>query len=138
MIKHFHDRAVAVLAATACCILLAGCGTPAPKNFSDKWRPVNHFQDHATKIPLSAAYTFYAAPMDETLKSMLTRWAKDSGRQLAYQPSFDVTLFQPVAAIRTTDIHAAATQLNGIYAAQNVVINADDHAIRVTRGIGAK
>ncbi|WP_426703156.1 hypothetical protein ACPPVV_03760 [Rhodanobacter sp. Col0626] len=112
-------------------IALAGCGTPAAKNFGGSWKPVNHFREQPTEIPLTAAYTFYAAPMDETLKTMLTRWAGDSGRELSYQLPFDVTLYTPVSSIRTTDLDAAAQQLTTIYAAQGVYVSATDRKILV-------
>lgn len=110
---------------------LAACGTPAAKNFGGKWKPVNHFRQHATEIPLTAAYTFYAAPLDETLKTMLTRWADDSERELSYELPFDVTLYTPVAGIRTTDLDTAAQQLTTIYAAQGVYVSATDRKILV-------
>lgn len=110
---------------------LAGCGTPPAKNFGGPWKPVNHFQSKPTEIPLNPAYVFYASPMDETLKAMLARWAKDSGRELSYRLSFDVTLYQPVAGIRTTDIDDAVAQLNAIYAAQSVFVTANARRIEV-------
>lgn len=112
-------------------VVLAGCGTPPAKNFGGTWKPVNHFQAHPTEIPLQAAYTFYAAPMDETLKAMLMRWAKDSGRTLSYQITFDVTLYTPVSGIRTTDLDVAAQELTTIYAAQHVYVSATDRKILV-------
>jgi hypothetical protein len=69
--------------------------------------------------------------MDETLKMMLTRWAKDSGRSLSYRLAFDVTLYKPVADIHTPDIKSAVAQLNSIYAAQQVFIAASDRQILV-------
>lgn len=110
-------------------IALTGCGTPAAKNFGGNWKPVNHFRQQPTEIPLTAAYTFYAAPMDETLKTMLARWARDSGRELSYQLPFDVTLYTPVSSIRTTDLDSAAQQLTTIYAAQHVYVSATDRKI---------
>lgn len=110
---------------------LAGCGTPPAKNFGGPWKPVNHFQNKPTEIPLNPAYAFYASPMDETLKTMLARWARDSGRQLSYRIPFDVTLYQPVAGIRTTDVDDAVAQLNSIYAAQGVFVTADARHIEV-------
>jgi hypothetical protein len=112
-------------------IALTGCGTPAAKNFGGRWKPVNHFRTQPTEIPLQAAYMFYAAPMDETLKTMLTRWATDSGRTLSYQLPFDVTLYTPVSDVRTTDLDVAAQQLTTIYAAQHVYVSATDRKILV-------
>jgi hypothetical protein len=68
--------ALSILAAT-----LVGCGAPAPKEYGGSWTPVNRFQSAATEIPLSPAYTFYASPMDATLRTMLKRWASDNGLQ---------------------------------------------------------
>jgi hypothetical protein len=110
---------------------LVGCGTPAAKNFGGSWKPVNRFQAQPTEIPLVADYTYYAAPMDETLKTMLARWAKDSGRELSYQLSFEVTLYTPVSGIRTTDIDHAVQQLTRIYAAQLVHVSATAQKILV-------
>jgi hypothetical protein len=115
----------------AAMVVLAGCGTPPAKNFGGRWKPVNHFRTQPTEIPLQAAYTFYAAPMDETLKTMLTRWANDSGRTLSYQLPFDVTLYTPVSDIRTTDLDIAAQQLTTIYAAQHVYVSSTDRKILV-------
>ncbi|WP_225563069.1 hypothetical protein [Rhodanobacter sp. DHG33] len=110
---------------------LAACTTPPAKNFSGPWKPVNHFQSTPTEIPLNPAYVFYASPMDETLKTMLARWAKDSGRELSYQLPFDVTLYQPVANIHTTDVDDAVAQLNTIYATQGVSVTAGPRKIEV-------
>lgn len=110
---------------------LAGCATPPAKNFSGPWKPVNHFQSAPTEIPLNPAYVFYASPMDETLKTMLARWAKDSGRDLSYRLPFDVTLYQPVANIHTTDIDDAMAQLNTIYSMQGVFVTAGPRKIEV-------
>jgi len=110
---------------------LVGCGTPPARNFGGSWKPVNHFQTQPTEIPLVADYTYYAAPMDGTLKTMLARWANDSGRELSYQLPFDVTLYTPVSGIRTTDISRATQQLTQVYAAQHVHVSATDRKILV-------
>ena len=112
-------------------VLLAACGTPPAKDFKGSWHPVNRYQSAPTEIPLQNQYTFFAAPIDETLKSMLTRWANDTDRSLDYQLSDDVTLYRPVATIRTTDIEAAAAELNKIYAAQGVRVIAKSGEILV-------
>lgn len=112
-------------------LLLAACATPHAKDFGGSWRPVNRFQDAPTEIPLNPAYVYYAAPMDETLRIMLRRWAKDSGMQFSYQLSSDYTLYKAVAGIRTTDLHAAAAELSAIYAAQGVAVTTDGREIAV-------
>jgi len=112
-------------------LALAGCATPPAKDFGGRWKPVNRFQDAPSEIPLAKTYSFYAAPMDGTLKNMLTRWAKDSGMQLSYQLQSDFTLYKPVSQLQTTDIQDAATRLNTIYASQDVFVSADNHQIQV-------
>lgn len=112
-------------------LALAGCGTPAAKDFGGRWKPVNRFQDAPTEIPLAKTYTYYAAPMDGTLKNMLTRWAKDSGTLLTYELPSDFTLYKAVSQIHTTDIQDAVTQLNTIYASQDVFVSADSRVIKV-------
>jgi hypothetical protein len=114
-------------------LLLAGCGTPAARDFSGRWKPVNRFQASTTEIPLDQPYTYYASPMDETLRNMLTRWAADTGMTLIYRLPSDYTLFAPVGSLRTTDIHQAASDLNSIYAAQAISITVTDGKLKVTR-----
>jgi hypothetical protein len=69
--------------------------------------------------------------MDRTLKSMLTRWAKDSKRTLSYLHSSDFTLYRDVADIRTTDLGAAVSRLNSAYSAEGVTITSDERQIVV-------
>lgn len=117
---------------TLACLLLAACGTPPAKDFKGSWRPVNHFRAAPTEIPLHRHYVYFAAPVDGTLKSMLARWASDTERSLDYQLSYDVTLYQAVATLRTTDIEAAADELNAVYAAQGVRVAVQPGEILVT------
>lgn len=119
-----------------CCLLataalLSACAAPPAKDFGGKWKPVNRFQDTTSEIPLNQAYTYYASPMDETLRTMLRRWTKDSGLQFSYQLQSDYTLYKAVAQIHTTDVYAATQQLSSIYAAQGVSVTTDGHEILV-------
>lgn len=128
--KVFLNRAllgVSMLAALA----LAGCGTPAAKDFGGSWKPVNRFQAEPTAIELTQPYEFYASPMDGTLKNMLTRWSKDSGMVLTYQLREDYTLYTPVSQIRTSNIKGAAAELSSIYASQGVSVSVNDRQILV-------
>jgi hypothetical protein len=118
-------------------LVLSACTTPAPSDYGGGWKPVNRFQDVPTEIPLAPAYTFYASPMDLTLKTMLKRWAADNSLELAYQLNSDYTLYKPVANIRTPDIQAATSALNAIYATQGVFVTTDDKRILVHSGGGA-
>ncbi|QGW81417.1 hypothetical protein [Variovorax paradoxus] len=119
-------------------VTLVGCGAPAPKDYGGSWAPVNRFQSAATEIPLSPAYTFYASPMDATLRTMLKRWASDNGLELSYQIGSDFTLHQPVAKVRTNDLQSAMGELSAIYAQQGVSVSSDGKQILVqARGTAA-
>lgn len=114
-------------------LLLAGCGTPAAKDFGGRWKPVNRFQSSTTEIPLNRPYTYYAAPMDETLRNMLVRWTTDTGMTLVYRIPSDYTLFAPVTKVRTADVRQAATELSEIYAAQGVSVTVAGGRLQVDR-----
>lgn len=121
-------------------LLLAGCGTPAPKDFGGRWKPVNPFQPSTTEIPLNRPYTYYASPMDETLRNMLTRWTTDTGMTLVYRLPSDYTLFAPVTKVRTADVRQAARELSAIYAAQGVSVAVNGERLEVDRAsvLGSK
>lgn len=105
---------------------LAACSSaPAPKDYGGRWKPVNRFPATTTEIPLASSYVFYAAPLDGTLKALLTRWAKDTGVQLSYRLGADYTLVAPVASIRSGDVRQATAELSAVYAAQGVSITAE-------------
>lgn len=104
-------------------LLLGGCGTPPAKDFGGHWTSINRFQSSTTEIPLHPAYAFYASPMDETLRTMLQRWAADTGMELTYRLPADFTLFQPVTQIHTSSVQQAARELSDAYAAQGVVVD---------------
>lgn len=119
-------------------LVLSGCAASAAKDFSGRWKPVNHFQNTPTEIPIAKTYTFYAAPMDGTLKAMLARWAKDSNLQLSYLLQSDFALYTPVAQVRTADIQDAVARLNTLYAAQDVFVTADNRRIQVRSAHAAR
>jgi len=106
-------------------LLLSACGTPAAKDFGGSWKPVNRFEDKTTEIPLAVPYTYYAAPMDGTLKTMLSRWTADNGMKLQYKLRSDFTLTKAASAIHTTELRDAASQLSSIYGPQGVAILVD-------------
>jgi hypothetical protein len=114
-------------------LLLAGCGTPAAKDFGGRWKPVNSFQSSTTEIPLNRPYTYYAAPMDETLRNMLVRWTTDTGMTLVYRIPSDYTLFAPVTKVRTADLRQAASELSEIYSAQGVSVTVAAGRLQVDR-----
>lgn len=110
---------------SALTVLLSACGTPAAKDFGGRWKPVNKYDDKTVEIPLAVPYTYYAAPMDGTLKTMLTRWTSDTGTKLAYKLRSDFTLPKTTAAIHTTEVRDAASQLSAIYAQQGVAVTVE-------------
>ena len=114
-------------------LLLAGCGTPPAKDFGGRWKPVNHFQAATTEIPLNSPYTYYASPMDETLRTMLIRWTTDTGMTLVYRLPSDYTLFAPVTKVHTSDVRQAARELSSIYAAQGVSLTVTGDKLEVDR-----
>jgi len=135
--KDFFKQALMAVSLSAVA-MLAGCATPAAKDFGGRWKPVNHFQNAPTEIPLAKTYTFYAAPMDGTLKTMLARWAKDSGLQLSYLLQSDFALYTAVSPLRTTDIQEAIAKLNQLYAQQDVLISVDNRQIQVRSASAAR
>ncbi|WP_254063228.1 hypothetical protein [Rhodanobacter sp. L36] len=126
----FLNRA-AVIALTLSASALTGCGTPAAKDFGGSWKPVNRFQTETTEIPLERPYTYFASPLDGTLKTMLTRWSKDTGMTLSYQLHSDFTLYTPVTHIHTSDVNEAAAQLSSIFAQEGVSITVENQRIVV-------
>ena len=107
---------------SALAMLLSACGTPAAKDFGGRWKPVNKYDDKVVEIPLALPYTYYAAPMDGTLKTMLTRWTKDTGLKLAYRLRSDFSLTRAASGIHTTELRDATSQLSTIYGAQGVAV----------------
>jgi hypothetical protein len=118
-------RVGVAMVAMVAMVVLAGCSTPAPRDYGGRWKPVNRFAATTTEIPLASAYVFYASPLDGTLKALLTRWSKDTGLQLSFRLGADYTLVAPVATIRTSDLHKAAAELSTFYAAQGILITAE-------------
>jgi hypothetical protein len=116
---------------SALAMLLSACGTPAAKDFGGSWKPVNRYDDKTVEIPLAVPYTYYAAPMDGTLKVMLTRWSTDTGIKLDYKLRSDFTLPKTASAIHTTEGRDAASQLSAIYAPQGIVVLIDGPEIVV-------
>jgi hypothetical protein len=126
----FQNRLVIGLTLVAL-IGLAGCGAPKVKEFDDKWVPVNRFQAVTTEIPIAPQYLYYASPSDQTLRSLLKRWAADTGLKLDYQIGYDYTLILPAGNIRTPDIQVAAKDLSNVYASQKLIVTVDEKRILV-------
>lgn len=133
-------------AACAVLAIVAGCATRPAPDFRGRWKPVNHYAETPQAIPLRRSYVYHASPMDGTLKTMLTRWARDAGMTLSYLHPSDFTLYGPVARIRTPDLEQAVSLLNGAYAGQQVLVAVEGGRIvvraasdaRAGRGAGAE
>lgn len=106
----------------AAAVLLAGCATPDAPDLRGRWTPVNTLADAPQAIPLQQNYIYEALPVDGTLKSMLSRWAKDSRLNLSYLHPNDYTLYGPVGQIRTRSLEQAAAALSSAYAGQQLVV----------------
>lgn len=94
--------------------------------------PVNRLADAPQAIPLNHVYVFQASPADRTLKTMLTRWARDSRMTLSYLHPNDYTLYGPVGSIRTPSLVEASAALTAAYSAENVVVMVDQSTIVVS------
>lgn len=111
------------LIAVAGALILAGCATKPAPDIGGRWKPVNRFASTTMEIPLYTSYVYQATPMDGTLKTMLERWAKDSGMTLDYRISSDYTLYGAVSTIGTTNPQQAMIDLSSAYAAQGVSVS---------------
>ena len=111
---------------------LVGCATPSAPDPRGKWMPVNRMSDAPQAIPLNQVYVFQATPADGTLKTMLTRWARDSQMTLSYLHPNDYTLYGPVGGIRTPSLAEAAAALTSAYSSENVVVVVDRSTIVVS------
>lgn len=114
------SKSLMVLCAVAASVLVSSCATPEATDVAGRWRPVNRFAEVPQAIPLQQAYIYQASPADGTLKTMLSRWAKDARLTLAYLHPNDYTLHAPVAQIRTGSLEDAASTLSAAYADQGV------------------
>lgn len=112
--------------------VLTACGTPRPKDFGGRWRPVNRFHTNVVELPLQRDYRYFAAPLDQTLKTMLVRWSQDNGLVLDYQMRSDFSLPVSAGEIESTDIHSALNALNDIFAPQHVNAELRDGYIKVS------
>lgn len=118
--------AIAVVSITA-----VACATRPAPDFAGRWRPVNRYAESPSEIPLHPAYTYRPSPVDGTLKTMLSRWARDARLTLVYEHPSDFTLHQAVDGIGTVDLQQAIASLNSAYAAHGVVITSEQGRIAV-------
>lgn len=115
--------------AIAC--MLCGCATPPAPDIRGKWQSVNHYPDATQAIALQRAYVYRPTPMDHTLRTMLARWAADTGRTLDYAARDDYTLHAAVAMIQTNDPRRAAALLDDAFSVQRLAFAIDTSHIEV-------
>jgi hypothetical protein len=111
--------------------VLASCATRPAPGIKGHWKAVNRYAETTEAIPLYQSYIFYPSPMDGTLKTMLTRWARDSKMTLSYLHPSDFTLHAPVAQVQSGNLQEAVSMLSAIYAEQRVSITATENQIVV-------
>ncbi|WP_374013447.1 hypothetical protein [Pseudoxanthomonas koreensis] len=128
-----HPWSTALLVLLAC--TLGACATPDAPDIRGGWRPVNQYGQTPQAIPLQRGYVYQASPADGTVKAMLERWARHSGRTLAYEHPNDYTLHAPVAHIRTTRLEDAAAAVSAAYAEQGLSVGIEAGRIVVTRAV---
>lgn len=137
MIRNVVVRASLVASMTCVAFAMAGCATPAPESVGGRWRPVNRFAEVPQAIPLQQAYIYQASPADGTLKTMLSRWAKDARLTLAYLHPNDYTLHSPVAQIRTASLEDAADALSAAYEGQGLRVIVERPRLVVSQSLPA-
>lgn len=116
---------------TLALVALTGCATRPPAGVRGHWTAVNHYSDTPQPIALNASHSFYATPLDRTLKGLLERWARDAHLTLDYANAYDYTLHRPVADLHSDDLHSALVQLAGLYAAEHVQMDMEGDRIIV-------
>lgn len=113
-------RPIPIVIATC---LICACGTPGARDFGGRWKPVNHFDEKSVEIPLATPYTYAVTPMDGTLKTLLTRWTRDTRLKLSYGLRSDFSLTRSASSLRTTELRDATAQLTTAYTAQRIAVS---------------
>ena len=115
------------------CGLLTACGTTPAPDYSGSWKPVNSYSNNVQEYPLVRPYRFYALPIDTTLKSLLERWATDSGTRLDYRHTSDFSLPPEVRNIQQAQLNDAVSMLDALYTKYGVSIQmSGDRQVIVT------
>ena len=119
------------IAVAAAALTLGGCAGRDARDFGGRWLPANTWPADTTAMPLRPAHVFQATPMDGTLRTLLARWARDSGGALDYRHPDDFTLHRPVAGVHARDLAAAVAQLADAFAGEGVAMRVEDGRIVV-------
>lgn len=102
------------------CVLCAGCASDV--KVAGNWRPVNVLDAAPRAIEQAPEVQFIATPIDRSLRSLLTRWAREGNLALEFKIDTDYSLSAKAASIRAGSIHAALEALNQAYADSGVQI----------------
>lgn len=100
-------------------VFLAGCGATS-REWSGAWQPVHPAATAPRVLPLQGQREFYVAPLDGSLRGVLSRWARDAQLELDWHIHEDYTLFGLIATVRAADLDEALAQLSALYAGQRV------------------
>ena len=126
------------VAVVGAALATSACAGREAREFSGRWAPVNTYAESTEAIPLRGAYVFQASPMDRTLRTLLARWARDSGAELDYRHPSDFTLHEPVGAVRAYSIAEALAQLDSSFGSHGVVMRMEGRRLVVAAGGGGE
>lgn len=112
--------------------LLAACGVKPAPDFRGRWRPVNELDATPRPIPLQPVQRFFVLPADRTLKDVVDRWAKESGRRAVYRAPTNFSVHVDAAKVSAATLETAAAQLADAYRAQGVQIVVERRSIIVS------
>lgn len=115
-----------ILMISAVGLTLPACGTHrAPSFHGANWKPIHKYSDSVNKIPLRVTHVYAAQAADATLRTLLRRWASESGIQLIYSANHDFSLPKEVASIKTASLMRAVAQLGKVYRTHGVEVFLD-------------
>src|SRR5690554_2236531 len=132
------SRLACAVAIGGALLLVSACAGRGARDFAGYWIPLNVYVEHTEAIPLHGAYVFQASPMDRTLRTLLARWARDSGAELDYRHPSDFTLHEPVGAVRAYSIAEALAQLDSSFGSHGVVMRMEGRRLVVAAGGGGE
>jgi hypothetical protein len=128
-------RAAAFAAVVSVCV--SACGIKPAPDFRGRWRPVNELDTTPRAIPLQPVQRFFVLPVDRTLKDVVERWAKESGRRAAYRAPTNFSVHIDAAKVSASTLETAAAQLADAYRSQAILISVEPRLIIVSTGAAA-
>lgn len=115
-------------------LLATACGTTPAPDFRGGWREVNAIDPEPRAIPLRPVQHFSVLPSDRTLKEVLERWGRESGRRVAYRAAMNYSVHLEATKVTATSLDAALDRLQRTYAAQGIGLQLQGNLIVVTGG----